>query len=104
MFKLNKINLAIFSMVSVVLFSGCSITQGGISEGCLSSMSKAAQELDPSAAERFLQQTAENCGGKSEWYQALRKYPYAMGFADVTGNEWEILCYRYKTTPACVNP
>lgn len=71
---------------------------------CLDSMRKASEESNSSIAERYLKDTAEYCGGKAEWYQALRLYPYAMGFPDVMGNELEILCYNYGSSPACRNP
>jgi hypothetical protein len=71
---------------------------------CFDSMRKASLESNSSLAERYLKETAEFCGGEAEWYQALRKYPYAMGFPDVMGNELDILCYNYGSSPACRNP
>lgn len=73
-------------------------------ERCFDSMRKASLELSSSVAERYLKETAEFCGGKAEWYQALRKYPYAMGFPDVRGSELEIVCFNYGSSPACKNP
>ena len=76
----------------------------GDSEKCFQSMLKASLESNSTIAEKFLKETAENCGGRAQWYQALRMYPYAMGFSDVVGNELDILCNKYKTATACRNP
>jgi len=76
----------------------------GNREKCFESMRLAAGESNSTIAERYLKETAEYCGGKSEWYEALRMHPYAMGFPDVRGSELEIVCYAYASTPACSNP
>jgi len=76
----------------------------GNREKCFESMRLAAGESNSTIAERYLKETAEYCGGKSEWYEALRMHPYAMGFPDVRGSELEIVCYVYASTPACSNP
>jgi hypothetical protein len=73
-------------------------------DACKANMKAAANTTDSDTAERYLKATAENCGGASEWYEALRAYPYAMGFPDVMGNELEILCFNYGSSPACKNP
>jgi len=73
-------------------------------EKCTESMRLASLEKNSTVAEKYLKETAEHCGGKSEWYAALEKYPYAMGFPDVAGNELDILCYQYPNTSACRNP
>ena len=77
---------------------------GKSNDKCFESMRKASLELSSSVAERYLKETAEYCGGKAEWYEALRTYPYAMGFPDVIGNELDILCFKYGSSPACRNP
>ena len=79
-------------------------TNPSSTERCFDSMKRASLELSSSVAERYLKETAEFCGGKAEWYRALRMYPYAMGFPDVMGNELEILCFNYGSSPACKNP
>lgn len=80
------------------------MASAGDSEKCFESMLKASLESNSTIAEKFLKETAENCGGRAQWYQALRMYPYAMGFSDVVGNELDILCNKYKSATACRNP
>jgi hypothetical protein len=67
-------------------------------------MKKASETANSSEAEVFLKQTTESCSGGFAWYAALRKYPYAMGFPDVVGNELEILCFNYPNSRACTHP
>ena len=71
---------------------------------CLRYMYKASVTSDSTKAERYLKLTADVCAGVDAWYQALKLYPYAMGFPDVMGNELEILCLNYPRTRACTNP
>lgn len=68
---------------------------------CLANMYLASVTEDAGEAERYLRLTASSCSGESEWYEALRRYPYAMGFPNVQGNELEIICFNYPDTRAC---
>jgi hypothetical protein len=71
---------------------------------CEIAMQRASLEPDSTIAESFLKATAYSCAGGSEWNAALRKYPAAMGFDTVSGDELEIICFNYRDSPTCVNP
>jgi hypothetical protein len=71
---------------------------------CEIAMERASLEPDSTRAETFLKATAFSCGSGSEWNAALRKYPAAMGFDTVSGDELGIICYNYPDSPTCVNP
>jgi len=71
---------------------------------CQLDMRAASLEKGGSAAEKKIELTVFSCEGEDEWYQALRLFPYAMGFPDVTGNELEIVCFKYPDGKACRNP
>ena len=75
-----------------------------VASECSLNMKSAAEVVDASQAEKYLKLTAQTCSGSSEWYEALRQHPFAMGFPDVQGNELEILCFNYPDSQACTNP
>lgn len=71
---------------------------------CQLDMRSASLEKGGSAAERKIELTVSSCEGEDDWYQALRLFPYAMGFPDVTGNELGTVCFKYPDGKACRNP
>lgn len=71
---------------------------------CLNYMYLASITEDNDEAERFIERTSDTCEGASAWYEALRTYPYALGFPNVTNTELDILCFAYPKSRVCTNP
>lgn len=71
---------------------------------CLKYMYQASITDDSDEAERYIERTSDTCDGASAWYEALRTYPYALGFPDVTNTELDILCFAYPKSRVCTNP
>ena len=81
-----------------------SSSQSQTASSCEIAMERASLEPDSTRAETFLKATVYSCGTGSEWNAALRKYPAAMGFDTVSGDELGIICYNYPDSPTCLNP
>jgi hypothetical protein len=118
--KLSSLAIICLLTVPILMISGCASantnsmdTPGSASQEpkeiheiteCERSMYTASEEPDSTRAEVFIKQTAYNCGGAAEWYEALRQYPQALGFNNVQGDELEIICHKWKKAPVCKNP
>jgi hypothetical protein len=84
--------------------AGSDLAEGAVSSACDQAMRLAADEPDSSAAQPLLDATTSACMTAAEWLTALRRYPAALGIADmkyVADSDVDLICYANGSAPMC---
>lgn len=77
-----------------------------VSQGCRSAMQAAEAELDDERADPLIIATLSACSTATEWVEALRLHPGALGLAAaavVDEARLESVCYGAEATPVCTD-
>ena len=74
------------------------------SDGCIQSVSAAADVMDNDLAEPLIAASLDACGSVNEWMSALQKHPGAMGMIDgyiPQLLDLQTVCYTYIKSKVC---